>query len=1102
MLLLSGDIHPNPGPDKTLSVCHINTRSITSDGLVNSELCSKLDEIFHILVLERKFDIICISETWLDDSISDDDIRIPDYELFRRDRNHHGGGVMIYAHENLSPTRRPDLQHDDLENIWIECLLETKRVLVSTCYRSPNASAGEVVKFIEGLQDSVNKVIIEDPSVLLLLGDFNDKCTVWDSDHNDSELKNKLIDLLHLNNLFQLIKEPTRITSTTSTILDLIITDSPGYVTNFGVTAPLCNFDHSTIFCEMSLSYKTELPYKRRIWNYNEGDYQLMRSLFSQAPFEAGIELCDDIDDAVDYFNKTLDMVTSECIPNKDIMVRPRDKPWYHISVTLNGITHKPKKWLQIRDRSHKKFKRTRNQYHEEIFKSARRDAKAAINIAKGLHFDRMFQRLSDPSSSSKQYWSTLKTLYGQKVMPNIPPIKDGDHTYSTAQDKAEILNEYFSEQSCVVVPDNFSLPILAYKTDKRLNTINTCEEVVNKTLSQLDQSKANGPDGISNRVLKESSEALARPLSHLFTRSIREGTYPSQWKEAHVVPIHKKNDKSHKANYRPVSLLSCVGKAMEKIVFQELYKYCEENGLLTWRNSGFKPNDSTVNQLISIIHRIHNSIEQGHDVCMVFLDVSKAFDRVYHEGLIFKLQQIGIDGQLLAWFKHYLSNRKQRVVVNGQKSTWCNIIAGVPQGSILGPLLFLIYINDIIDTLVTNVFLFADDTSLMQEIHDPIISMQTLNDDLRRLAEWANQWLVNFNPTKTKYMLIGNKRSVPNTIHLQLHGTPLERVDKHTHLGLTLTSDLSWRPHIDVITKKAGGPITLLKRVSSKMDRATKCKIYKTLIRPKLEYACVVFDACSLELSSKLEGVQRQAAIACSRAYVGTSHRALLAELGWDTLAARRKYMKLLTFCKIHMQLVPNYLSELLPNTVGQQSLYPLRNRNNYALPRIRTTRYLKSFFPSTIRQWNNLSEEIKSLQSINSFKRAIRSQLLTVPNPLYDHDFSHGAIQQSRMRMGLSGLNQHRHKYGFISHSKCPSCGHRPEDAIHYLLQCPTYAAHRRTLLNGMNLLEANTNLMSRKDTVKLMLYGSSLLTHEVNKNIFTLVQDYIKSSTRFIM
>ena len=193
------------------------------------------------------------------------------------------------------------------------------------------------------------------------------------------------------------------------------------------------------------------------------------------------------------------------------------------------------------------------------------------------------------------------------------------------------------------------------------------------------------------------------------------------------------------------------------------------------------------MNQLISITHKIHEALEQGEDICMVFLDVSKAFDRVYHEGLLFKLASFGISGSLLRWFKSYLSNRKQRVIINGQESDWQHTTAGVPQGSILGPLLFLVFVNDIVDNLKTTPFIFADDTSLMEAISDPRHSFVKANQDLATLSKWASQWQVTFNALKTEYMIISLKPFPPDCPELVLNGTQITQVTSPTHLGLNI---------------------------------------------------------------------------------------------------------------------------------------------------------------------------------------------------------------------------------------------------------------------------------------------------------------------------
>ena len=225
---------------------------------------------------------------------------------------------------------------------------------------------------------------------------------------------------------------------------------------------------------------------------------------------------------------------------------------------------------------------------------------------------------------------------------------------------------------------------------------------------------------------------------------------FPSLWKLANVTPVFKKGDNKYCSNYRPISLLSNLSKVFEKLVHKHIYEYLTGNNLLIANNSGFKHGDCAINQLVKLSDTILKSLDQGKEVRMVFLDAAKAFDKVWHAGLLFKLKQLGIEGSILYWIESYLSDRSQSVVINGSKSEILPLQAGVPQGSVLGPLLFLVYVNDINRDITSNISLFADDTSLFDIVHNPKLTAQKLNEDLAKLQVWAAKWQVTFNPSKT----------------------------------------------------------------------------------------------------------------------------------------------------------------------------------------------------------------------------------------------------------------------------------------------------------------------------------------------------------------
>ena len=325
-----------------------------------------------------------------------------------------------------------------------------------------------------------------------------------------------------------------------------------------------------------------------------------------------------------------------------------------------------------------------------------------------------MVNKLSQDHLDVKTFWELSKNILGCKLDRSIPPLYENGQLIPDDLSKATIFNNYFASISSftenVIIPD---LPNFKCLTDTRLDRITTNENEVKSLIRRINTNKSSGPDGIGNWVLKHCAKPLSFPYSKLFNKSLETGIFPSKWKQENVCPVLKKDKTSDKTNYRPISLLSSSSKILEKIVYKRPYEYLMDNNLLIEQNSGFKPKYFTVNQLLKIVHQIYQDINNGKGTCLIFLDVSKAFDKVWHKGLLFKLRQLGTVGTLYDWIEHHLAGRSQKVVINGISFSLRYLQTGVPQGSILGPLLYLIYINDIINDLQCNVYLFADDTSI-----------------------------------------------------------------------------------------------------------------------------------------------------------------------------------------------------------------------------------------------------------------------------------------------------------------------------------------------------------------------------------------------------
>ena len=669
-------------------------------------------------------------------------------------------------------------------------------------------------------------------------------------------------------------------------------------------------------------------------------------------------------------------------------------------------------------------------------------------------------------------------------------------------QIKSNLFNNYFSEQ-CRPIDNNSTVPINTnLLTQSRLSQLHFSVDDVTKVVQSLNPNKAHGHDGISIRMLQLCCPAISKPLYLLFRNSYNSCTFPNAWKKANVIPIHKKNDKQVISNYRPISLLPICSKIFERIIFNNLYKHLSDNELFSSNQSGFRSNDSCVHQLIKITHDIYKAFDTNPSLETrgIFLDLSKAFDRVWHEGLLYKLKNVGVEGNLFDLIYSFLSNRHQRVVLNGQESNWRLIQAGVPQGSILGPLFFLIYINDLPHELKTDAKLFADDTALFSIVQDSLQSASDLNNDLKKINDWAVKWKMEFNPDLNKpaqEIIFSRKLEKDEHPEVSYNNNPIKQMSSIKHLGLVLDEKLNFKSHIQGKISKAMTGVGLIRKLSSLLPRSSLLTIYKSFVRPHLDYGDVVFDQPNNQsLSDTIESVQYNAALAITGAIRGSSKIKLYQELGLEFLKERRWMRRLCYLYKIISLQKPTYLYSCLPTqTISRR--YP----NSFALFRCRTVFFENSFLPYSIKQWNALSPVIREYKTYAIFCKSLLNFIKPMANSIFNIYDATGVKLLTRLRLGFSHLNEHKFRHNFQEtlNPMC-SCMAEAETTCHFLLRCCNFTNIRMSLMNDLSHIDNSFTLLTENKLVDLLLFGCDKYDSLTNRIILNLTISFIKESKRF--
>ena len=703
--------------------------------------------------------------------------------------------------------------------------------------------------------------------------------------------------MIDVYQLQQQIQSPTRITNTTASLLDVILTYSgDDKILDTGVIH-LGISDHSLVYLCRKLSIPKAPPktvFTRHYKNYDVNQFNNYLSKVFSLPLDSAI-LNDPNALWNDFKTKFLSVADKHSIRQRH--VRSEHKPW---------LTNEIKHMSYHRDYLKKQSIKQRSTDYDKAYKRCKNKLNNLIKETKNEYFR---NKLSN-AKNSKESWQTINELLNKK--PKTTEVKELDINGQLITDDDEIadaFNQYFSTIGSTlsdkiigngIDPMRFVTPIEGSLFNF---TSITLQEII-VALNEIKCSKSPGIDGISIRLLKDASNIVAGPLMNIFNVSLQRAIFPNDWKLAKVTPIFKEGNKADCGNYRPISVISAVAKLFEKLVYRQLSSFLRLNGILVEQQSGFRHQHSTQTALLTSTNEWLFNMDRGLLSGILFLDLKKAFDTVDHHILLSKIELCGIKGTSLKWFESYLSGRNQICSVNSRISSVKQLKCGVPQGSNLGPILFLLYINDLPNCLeTTKANLFADDTNLSCNGFSPYEIEIKLNSDIENVHRWLTANKLSLNMKKTEFMIIGSRHrltTIENSPVLTLGGSNIKRVFQKKSLGMILDEQLKWDKHNDKQCKIISNNIALLKRVRSFVSRDSLIKMYNALVWPHFNYCSTIWnDGCCL-IIDKLFKLQKRAAHVITGDTYDVRSTQTLDSLNWLPLEELLKQREIIMVFKI----------------------------------------------------------------------------------------------------------------------------------------------------------------------------------------------------------
>ena len=936
-------------------------------------LPNKIADICLLLNKTPKIHILGLSEAWLSSKHSDDILSIPNYQILRRDTKQRGHtGLVAYIHDSVYPfiRRRTDLEPLNIECIWIElkCSMSSP-LLLGYLYRHPDATD----EWQENFAQMMDKIQLINRNILLQ-GDFN---------INFLEPQPSWQSTIALFGLKQIVTKPTRISSTTTSLLDHIYTNNTSLFTNVEVLEKSIS-DHFPTVCtwkakppkppkngHTTIVYRTFKSFQKEAFFQDLNSIPLNNVLNSSDPSEA-----------LHVFYNTLLPIINKHAPLRKKRVKSAALPGWLTPEIAAAQKHRDQLKMKLKQLCKNNIDLLPDPVKSQIlsdkeqatkdYRKQRNKVTSLIRASQKAYFSKMITDNKDTAS----LWKSINQITNKsrsKSCSNYAwsPDSFNDHFLHLAESALDQISSTaynvptnlhnFCQQK---LPSNvsFQIPILAVHE-------------VGALITNMQNKKSMGPDNISPSLLKLSLPYVVEPLTHIYNLCIKQSTMPTALKTAQVLPLPKSKDTSDLNNFRPISLISTLSKPLERHVHKHLMTYLENHKLLYPLQSGFRKNHSCQSALTYLCDAWLSAINQQKLTGAVFLDLRKAFDLVSHEILAKKLSLYLCNQTSLSFFKSYLENRSQFVLTNGQISSTETVKRGVPQGSVLGPLLFCIFINDLplsISDPMVSCHIFADDTTLHSSAKTISDVQSSLQCGLNDISNWCHSNQMVVHPIKTKCMVITSRQKhqlKQLTLTLSVNNTPLEQVHSHKVLGVIIDDELRWENHIDFLTKKLARSLFLLNRLKLFIDTDARKIFFNAHCLSHINYASIVWSCSAQNHLKKLNTLyKRGTKIILPDPTLSTKEKQAVLDI--LPLNQQLEFQKLVSVFKTRFNLTPHYITNLLIKSHRYSS-------TNYLLPQARIDLFKTSFSFSGAVMWNSLPLRLRLCCSCSEFKTNLRHYL-----------------------------------------------------------------------------------------------------------------------------